>query len=147
METGSGHSPTPREAAETLRQLDHDARAVRYPPIPLWFFVVMAGLVGGLFLARLLPASDAHRATLALGVVALVLGSRYWLNRPGVSWTSLKLTDMVPFLLAIYGTFALCWIVATATGAVAVWVAGALVGGGVVLHTGLRYRREYGDAA
>ena len=146
METGAGDPTTPQDAAETLRQLDRDASAVRYPPIPLWFFIVMAGLVGGLFLARMLPSPDAHQATLALGVVALVLGSRYWLNRPGVSWTSLKLSDMVPFLVAVYGAFGLCSIIAATTGAAWVWFVGALVGGGVVLRTGLLYRQEYGDA-
>jgi len=146
METGAGDPTTPHDAAETLRQLDRDASAVRYPPIPLWFFIVMAGLVGGLFLARMLPSPGAHQATLALGVVALVLGSRYWLNRPGVSWTSLKLSDMVPFLVAVYGAFGLSWVIVATTGAAWIWLVGALVGAGVVLRTGLLYRREYGDA-
>ena len=146
METGAGDPTTPHDAAETLRQIDRDASVVRYPPIPLWFFIVMAALVAGLFLARLLPSSDAHQATLALGVVALVLGSRYWLNRPGVSWTSVKISDMVPFLVILYGAFGLCWVIAATSGAAWIWLVGAVVGGGVVLRTGLLYRREYGDA-
>jgi len=105
----------------------------------------MAALVAALYLARLMPPSDAGNATFAVAVAAAVLGSRYWLNRDGVSWVSPKLGDMVPFLAAVLGTFALCWIVSATTGAWWAWIVGAAVAAGVVLHTGRRYRREFGD--
>jgi hypothetical protein len=147
METTSGKPPSRREARETLRQLAEDESAVRYPPIPRWFFVAMAALVAGLHLARLLPPSDAGKATFAVAVAAVVLGSRYWINRDGVAWVSVKFTDMAPFLAAVYGTFGLCWVVAATTGAWWAWIVGAVVAGGIVLRTGAAYRQEFGDGA
>lgn len=145
METGPDQSPSPREARETLRQLVEDESAVRYPPIPRWFFVVMAAAVAGLHLARLLPPSDASKATFAVGVVAIVLGSRYWLNREGVSWASAKFADMVPFLAAVLGTFGLSWVISATTGAWWIWIVGGVVAGGIVLRTGHVYRQAFGD--
>ncbi|WP_164704496.1 hypothetical protein [Blastococcus litoris] len=149
MATQDG-APTPHEAQEMLRQLAGDEEAVRYPPIPAWFFAVQAGAVAALHLIRLLPSSDAGRtaqlvAILAIALAAGGLGSRYWLNRDGVGWVSMKLTDMVPFLAAILGSFAVCWAVAEATGARWVWIVGAVFSAAVVFVTGARYRRTYGD--
>lgn len=42
--------------------LADDENAVRYPPIPAWFFVVQAAAVAGLHVVRMLPDSDAGRA-------------------------------------------------------------------------------------
>jgi hypothetical protein len=145
METGPVESPSPQEARAALRQVAADENAVRYPPIPRWFFVVMAAVVAALYLAQLLPPADASRATFAVAVVAVVVGSRYWFNRQGVSWVSPRLADMLPFLTAVLGTFALCWAVDATTGAWWCWIAGAVVGGAVVLVTGHRYVREFGD--
>jgi hypothetical protein len=147
METGPVESPSPQEARAALHQIAADESAVRYPPIPRWFFVVMAAVVAALYLAQLLPPDDTSKATFALAVVAVVLGSRYWLNRDGVSWVSPRLADMVPFLTAVYGTFALCWAVDATTGAWWCWIAGAVVASVVVLVTGLRYVREFGDGS
>ncbi len=144
METEGGHLPSPDEARRTLDELGEDESAVRYPPLPQWFFLVMAALVAGLALAQLLDSSDARMATFALAVVALVLASRYWLNRDGVSWASVSVTDMLPFLVGILGTFALCAVIAAATGASWVWIVGAVVAGGIVIRTGRTYRREFG---
>lgn len=105
----------------------------------------MAVLVALLFLARLLAPSDADKITVALAVVALVLGARYWLHRDGVSWVELKLSDMVLFMAAILGSFAVCWVISANTGARWVWAVGAIVAGGVVIGTGRRYRQEFGD--
>ena len=105
----------------------------------------MAAAVAGLHLARLLPPSDAHEATIAVGVAAIVLGSRYWLNREGASWVSVKFADMVPFLAAVLGTFGLSWVVSATTGAWWIWIVGAVVAGGIVLRTGQVYRRAFGD--
>ncbi|MEN0130857.1 MAG: hypothetical protein AAGC49_15580 [Brevundimonas sp.] len=145
METGPDLPPSPDEAQRMLDQLARDERAVRYPPLPRWFFPVMATVVAGLALAQLLPSSDAHRATLALGVIALVVASRYWLNREGVSWASARFADTLTFLAGILGTFAVCWVVSSTTGAWWIWIVGALVAGGVVLRTGRTYRREFGQ--
>lgn len=120
---------------------------MRYPPIPRWFFSAMAAVVAGLNLAQLLPPSDTSNATFALSVVALVLGSRYWLNHGGASWVSPKFTDMVPFLSAVLGTFGLCWLVSALTSAWWIWIVGAGVTGGVVLRTGHLYRQVFGDDA
>lgn len=128
-----------------LQQLGEDENAVRYPPIPAWFFVLQAGAVAGILLAQLMAPSDAHKATVGIGVGSIVLGSRYWLNRDGVSRVSVKLADMVPFLATILGTCVLCWVVSAATGAQWIWILGAVVAGAVVLRTGQRYRREFGD--
>lgn len=145
METGSGQPPPDDEIKATLRQLGQDESAVRYPPLPRWFFLVMAALVAGLALARLLEPPETTRATLALGVVALVLGSRYWLHRDGVSWASASFTDMVPFLLGILGTFCVSAVIAATTGAWWIWIVGAVVAGGIVLRTGHAYRKEFGE--
>ena len=144
METEAGRLPSPDEAKRTLREIDQAEGAVRYPPLPRWFFLVMAALVAGLALAQLLEPSDSSKATLALAVVALVLASRYWLNRDGVSWASVGFTDMVPFLLGILGTFAVSGVIAATTGASWAWVVGAVLAGAIVIRTGRTYRREFG---
>jgi quinol-cytochrome oxidoreductase complex cytochrome b subunit len=145
METESSQPPSRDEAQQTLHQLDQDESAVRYPPLPQWFFLAMAALVAGLALAQLLEPSDSRWATLALGVVAVVLASRYWLNRDGVSWASARFVDMVPFLLGILGTFALSWLISETTGAWWIWIVGAVLAGGIVIRTGRTYRREFGQ--
>ena len=145
METGSGQPPAHDEAEQTLHQLGLDESTVRYPPLPQWFFPAMAALVAGLALAQLMEPSESHRATLALGVIALVLSSRYWLNREGVSWASARFTDTVPFLLGILGTFALSWVVSATTGAWWIWIVGAVVAAGIVMRTGRTYRRGLGE--
>ena len=145
METGSGRQPSRDQAEQTLHQLGQDESAVRYPPLPRWFFPTMAAIVAGLALAQLMKPSESHQATLALGVVVLVLASRYWLNRDGISWTSARFTDTVPFLLGILGTFALSWVISTTTGAGWIWAVGAVVAAGIVLRTGRSYRREFGE--
>ena len=144
METESGQPPSHDEAKQTLHQLGHDESAIRYPPLPQWFFPAMAALVAGLALAQLLEPSESHQVTLALGVVVLVLASRFWLNRDGVSWASARFADSAPFLLSILGTFALSGVVSTTTDAWWIWIVGAAVAAGIVLHTGRRYRREFG---
>jgi hypothetical protein len=145
METGSSKQPSRDEAEQTLRQLGQDEGAVRYPPLPRWFFPVMAALVAGLALAQLMEPSESHRVTLALGVATLVTASRYWMNREGVSWASARFVDSVPFLLGILGAFALSWVVSATTGAWWIWIVGAVVAAGIVLRTGLAYRREHGE--
>ena len=145
METGPGQPPSHDEASQTLHQLGQDESAVRYPPLPQWFFPTMAALVAGLALAQMMEPSPSHQATLALGVVALVLASRYWLNREGVSWASARFTDMVAFLLGILGTFALSGVISATTGAWWIWIVGAVVAGGIVIRTGRTYRREFGE--
>ncbi|MPQ96665.1 hypothetical protein GB931_01765 [Modestobacter sp. I12A-02628] len=145
METGADGPLTPRTAAEARQQLARDEAAVRYPPLPTWFFAAMAVLVAALFLVQLLPSDDAGQARIAVAVVAVVLGSRYWLNRPGVAWVAPHLPDMAWFLVAVLGSYAACWVVWGTIGLDAVWVAGAALAAGVVLVTGRRYRREFGD--
>ena len=144
METEAG-PPSPQQAREALRQLAADESAVRYPPIPRWFFLAQAAVVAALHLAQLLPSSDAGKATFAVAVVAVVLGNRYWLNRGGVSWVSPDLGDMVPFLVTVLGGFVACWVVSETTGVWWCWIVGAAVGAVVVLVTGHRYVREFGD--
>lgn len=153
METGRpDHSVTPRQARETLQQLAQDESAVRYPPIPRWFFLVMAALVALVYLVQLLPPSDAGNATTVVAVVAIVVAARrlavkHWLHRDGVARVKLKLSDMARYLTASIGTFTVCWVVSAGTGAWWVWIAGAVVAGGIVVVTGRRYRREFGDDA
>lgn len=145
METESGKTPTHDEAKQTLHQLGQDESAVRYPPLPQWFFLAMASLVAGFALAQLMEPAESHRATLALGVVALVLASRFWLNRDGVSWAAARFVDMIPFLLGILGTFALSGVISATTGAWWIWIVGAVLGAGIVIRTGYTYRREFGE--
>lgn len=135
------------DARETLRQLAADEDAVRYPPLPGWFFAAMAALVAGVNLAHLLPKSDSPKALLALSLVAVVLGCRYWLNRDGVSWVSPKLRDMVPFLAGLLGTMAVCWAIAEYADATWIWMVGAVICAAIVLRTGQTYRREFGSAS
>lgn len=120
---------------------------MRYPPLPGWFFALQACAVAGLFLAQMLEPFDAPKATFAVAVVSLVLGSRYWLNRDGVSWAWVKITDMLPFFAAILAIYGTCWLVAARAGAQWVWIAGALAAGVVVLRTGHRYRQDFGHGA
>lgn len=146
METGSG-PPTPEQARALLARLAEDESAVRYPPLPRWFFLAMSAIVAALCLVRLLP-SEAAAAVLsvALSAVAGLIASRYWLRRDGVCWASMRWRDMAGFLVAVVGTFAVCALVAGTTGAEWVWALGAAVAAAVVLGTGRSYRKEYGDA-
>jgi len=144
---GPTSGPTPEEARELLGHLASDEEAVRYPPISAWFFAVQSAVVGALFLVRLLPSDDASRATLALGIVAVLLGSRYWFNRDGVSWATAKLADMVPFLLVLLLLAVGCLVVDATTAASWVWAVGAALAAGVVWRTGQVYRRDFGDGA
>lgn len=143
METGSDKQPSRDEVVQTLHQLGQDESAVRYPPLPRWFFPAMAAMVAGLALAQLMEPAESHKVTLALGVITLVLASRYWMNREGVSWASARFTESVPFLLSILGTFALSWVVSATTDAWWIWIVAAVVAGGLVLRTGHTYQREH----
>jgi hypothetical protein len=150
MATSSGGRPTPDEARETLRQLHDDAEAVRYPPIPAWFFAAQAAAIAGLHLVRLLPDSGSNRYVQLIGILAIALaagglGQRYWLNRDGVSWATASPRDLLPFLALLLGSFAACWAISGTTGAEWVWIVGAVFSAAVVLVTGARYRRQYGD--
>jgi hypothetical protein len=145
METGAHRPPPHDEAKQTLDQLSQDESAVRYPPLPRWFFPAMAAVVAGLALAQIMEPPESHTATLGLGAVALVLASRYWLNRDGVFWASAKFTDTVPFLLGVLGTFALSWVISATTDTRWIWTVAAVVAGGIVLRTGRSYRRETGE--
>ncbi|SOD94132.1 hypothetical protein [Blastococcus haudaquaticus] len=140
-------TPSPQDARATLDQLSADEDAVRYPPLPRWFFAAQAVLTACLCLAQLLPRSDARNAMFALAVAAVVLGARYWLFRDQVSgvWPSLR--DTLPFLAGILGTAVACLVIEETTGAWWCWIIGAVVVAGIVLGTGRRYRKTYGDAA
>jgi hypothetical protein len=139
-------TPSPQDARRLLEQAAADAAAVRYPPLPRWFFFAQATLAAGVLLAQLLPPSDARHAAFAAAVAAIVLGGRYWLYRDGVAWVSPSPRDMLGFLAAVVGTVLTCLVVAETTGAEWIWIAGAVVVAGIVLGTGRAYRRTYGDA-
>jgi hypothetical protein len=140
-------TPSPQDARRLLEQVAADEAAVRYPPLPRWFFLAQATLAAGVLLAQLLPPSDARHATYAAAVAAMVLGGRYWLYRDRVAWVSPSAKDMVGFLAAVVGTVLACLVVVETTGAEWVWIVGAVVLAGIVLGTGHAYRRTYGDAA
>lgn len=144
METGGGDRPSPDEAGETLRRLTEDENAVRYPPLPRWFFVLMASLVAAASLVQVLPPSDSAKASLGLAIVAVVPAYRYWLHREGVSWVSIKVGDLLGFLAVILGTVTASAIVSGVTGWWWPWVVSAVVTAGVVLYTGHVYRRSFG---
>lgn len=129
-----------------MAQLAADKSAVRYPPLPRWFFVVQASLLAGLFLAQLLAGSDARNASFAVVVASAVLGGRYWFRRPGVAWVSASSADMGPFVLAVLGVAVVIGVVAAAAGTPWVWVVGAVVAAALVLLVGREYRKSYGDA-
>ncbi|TYP89148.1 hypothetical protein BD833_103305 [Blastococcus xanthinilyticus] len=127
-----------------LAQLARDEDAVRYPPIPRWFYVVQASAVAGISLAQLLPDAAGSALVLGLAVVMGLLGHRYWLNRDGVSWASAKFSDMAGFLALLLGALAVGWLVDETTDAWWIWIVTAVFTAGVVLVTGYRYGREFG---
>ena len=141
METDGGRPLTPREAQAALDAARDAEDTIRYPPLPAWFFPAMAALVAGIDLAQLLDSPLLPMVTCAL--VAGYLGRRFWLRRDGVSWVSMKVTDMLPFLAVIVGTLVVAMIVEDVTGARWVWIVVAAVHAGIVLFTGRRYHREY----
>lgn len=146
METPSGRRPSPQEAREALAQLAEDEDAVRYPPIPRWFFLVGAAVVAGVALAQMLPPKTAGLVVLPLVVVMGLLAHRYWFNADGVSGASVKLGDMAGYLTVVLGTFAVGWLVEAATDAWWIWIPCAAVTATAVLVTGERYVREFGHA-
>jgi hypothetical protein len=146
METGPGPAPTPDEARRALAQLSEAETAVRYPPLPRWFFPAQALLVAGLFLAQLLPPDDAPKALFAAAVCAVVLGVRYWIYRDGVSGVTPDLRDMRWYLAGVVGTTVTCFVVGETTGAWWIWIAGAVVAAVIVLRTGYTYVKTYGHA-
>jgi hypothetical protein len=139
-------TPSPQDARTTLDQLAADEDAVRYPPLPRWFFLAQATLTACICLAQLLPPSDSRSATFAVAVAAIVLGGRYWLFRDQVRGVSPSVPDMLPFLAAALGIVLGCLVIAETTGAWWVWIAGAVLTAGLVLATGRAYRKAYGDA-
>ncbi|TKJ34587.1 hypothetical protein [Blastococcus sp. CCUG 61487] len=138
--------PSPAEARETLAQLSADAGAVRYPPLPRWFFAVQSLLVAGFFLAQLLPPDDAPKASIALALCAVVLGARYWIYRDDVSGVTPSLRDMRWYLAGILGVTLACVVVDATTDARWVWAVGAVVVATIVLWTGRTYVATYGRA-
>lgn len=146
METPSGRRPSPQEARDALAQLARDEDAVRYPPIPRWFFLVGAAAVAGVTLAQMLPPRTAGLVVVPLGVVMGLLARRYWFNADGVSGASPKFGDMTGYLTVILGTFAVGWLVEATTGAWWIWLPCAAVTATAVLVTGERYVREFGHA-
>ncbi|NEK58157.1 hypothetical protein GCU56_09755 [Geodermatophilus sabuli] len=139
-------TPSPQDARAMLDQLAADETAVRYPPLPRWFFPAQAALTAALLLAQTLPPSDARPATFAVAVAAIVLGGRYWVFRDQVAGVRPSAGDMLPFLGGVLGAVVVCLVVQETTGAWWVWIPGAVVVAGIVLGTGRRYRETYGDA-
>ena len=146
METGPDSAPTPDEARQTLAQLSDDESAVRYPPLPRWFFPAQALLVTALFLTQLLPPDDAPKALFAVVVCAVVLGGRYWLFRDRVRGVTPDLQDMRWYLAGVLGTTVTCFVVGETTDAWWIWIAGAVVAAAIVLRTGSTYAKTYGHA-
>lgn len=144
METSHGSSPSSDEAQEILVQLRTDQEAIRYPPFPLWFFPLMAAIMGSVPLSFLLEPSTSSKVLAGLVVVALVPAYKYWFNRDGVAWASVNIRDTAPFLVAILGAFAASAVIAESTGAWWMWILCAAVVAGIVLFTGRAYRREFG---
>lgn len=105
----------------------------------------MAAVIVGLALAQFLPSPEVTLVMLGLTVIALLVASKFWLNRDGVSWASARFADMLPFLLGVFGTFALSALISETTGAWWIWILGAAIMAGIVLRTGQNYRREYGE--
>lgn len=144
METPNGRSPSPQEARDTLAQLARDEDAVRYPPIPRWFFLVGAAVVAGVTLAQLLPSKTAALVVLPLVAVMGLLAHRYWFNAEGITGASVKVSDMAAYLTVILGTFGIGWLVEATTDAWWIWFPCAAVTAATVLVTGERYVREFG---
>ncbi|SEL69292.1 hypothetical protein SAMN04515665_11737 [Blastococcus sp. DSM 46786] len=146
METSSDRTPSPQEARDALAQLARDEDAVRYPPIPRWFFLVGAAVVAGVTLAQLLPPRTAGIVVLPLVVLMALLAHRYWFNTDGVSGASVKVGDMAAYLTVFLGTFGIGWLVEATTDAWWIWFPCAAVTATTVLVTGERYVREFGHA-
>ena len=124
--------------------MGEDENVVRYPPLPAWFFAVQALAVAGVLLAQLLEPDDALKVTFAVAVIAVVLGSRYWLNRSGVGWVFPNARDTVPLVLVVLGVGVACWVVSAVTDVRWVWIVGAVAAAAAVLVTGRRSRQVFG---
>ena len=145
METSGTGPLSPGEVRELLDQLGRDEAAVRYPPLPRWFFPAQAAAVAGLHLAQLLRPGDAPKAVFAVAVASVVMGLKHWLNRDGVAWVTVDPRDVAPFVLAILATSVAGWVIAETTGFRWLWIVTAVIAGGIVLRTGRAYRRVHGD--
>jgi hypothetical protein len=135
------------DAHDGLQQLAADESAVRYPPLPAWFFAAMAAIVAALCLAPLLPSGSAQSSSrLALTVLAVVLAGRWWW-REGVAGVRVPVRDMAGFLALLVGVQLVALGAASGLDAGWPWVVAAVVSAAVVLATGRRYRQETGRAA
>lgn len=141
METGAEKTPSADDARRILEQVDRDERSVRYPRLSPWFFAVMAVGLAAIFLAQLLETPHSIYASFAVAVAAVVMGGRYWINRKGVAWVSVKGTDIAPFVGGILALAIICLIVAALTGFDGVWIIGAVIAAAIVWFTGRAYRK------
>lgn len=144
MATVSEPTPSKQHAQKALRQARKDEDAVIYPPLPLWFFVGQALLMGGLCLAQLLPPADSPKASFGLIVAAIVMGVTHWLNRDGVSWVNVRFGDMIFFVAALAGIFVVCLAIDELSDAWWIWIPGAVAASAIILRTGQVYRRTFG---
>lgn len=141
METGDAPVPSADDARRALEQVERDEQSVRYPALAPWFFVVMALAIAAIFLAQLLPTPHSLYASFAVAVAAAVLGGRYWLNRKGLAWVSVKASDIAPFVGGMLVLGVACVIVAEVTASPWFWAVGAVLAAGIVWFTGGAYRK------
>ncbi len=104
----------------------------------------MATLIAAYSLVQILPPSVSSKASMGLAIVAIVPAYRYWLHRDGVSWVSVKVSDLLGFVAVIVGAVVAAGVAAWLTGAWWPWVVSAVLTAGVVLYTGHVYRRSFG---
>lgn len=134
-------TPGAREAREALEQTARDEDAVRYPPLPAWFFPVMASLAAALNVVQL--SSRSSLLMLCITAVAIAVGSQSWFNAAGRAWISPSLRDMLPFLAGILSAVVAAALLDEAAGLRWAWIGSAIVCASIVLVTGRRYQRQY----
>lgn len=137
-------TPTPDDARRLLHEAAAAEDSVRYPPLPLWFFISMSVAIAAIFVAQLLPTPHSLYASFAVAVAAVVMGLRFWINGRGVAWVSVKASHIAPFVGGILAIAVVCIAVAELSGAEWIWIVGAVIAASIVMLTGRAYRRMVG---
>lgn len=135
--------PDPKEAAAALRQIDRDRASMEFPPVPGWYYPILAALMAAAMLGQLLPSPGGAVVSLIM-VLGCVVLARVYVNKVGVlSWLRPRQAwlPVTLVLVATFGAILLDQVYGLRWG----WIVAAAVDAAAVLGFGIHYRRVVRD--